>query len=123
MKEPLSKAEELFLQSGIEDDIRQDGRGRLDYRDFTIETGVLPHANGSALLNLGSSRILVGVKLEIGAPLPDKLNFGRILCSVDWSKAQSISAEARQEVEKTSASLSRQLENSLTPSRGINFKQ
>lgn len=115
---PISKAEQIYICDGVEDDIRQDGRGRMDYRDFTIETGVLPQSNGSAMLQLGKSRVLVSVKLEIGAPDPNIPNWGKVFCSVEWCKSSASSSEERIEREMLTASLSRRLERALTPAPG-----
>ena len=48
----LSPFEQAYILSGIEAGVRADGRDRTQYRHFTIETGILPNANGSARLQL-----------------------------------------------------------------------
>jgi len=40
---------------------RYDGRGPLDLRNLKIESGVLPNADGSAYIEMGRNKILVGV--------------------------------------------------------------
>ena len=114
----ISKAERDYIREGVEDDIRQDGRSRMDYRDFSIETGVLAQSNGSAMLKLGASRVLVSVKLEIGSPDPNFPDLGKVFCSVDWCKSSAWSSEERIEREMLTASLSRRLERALTPAPG-----
>ncbi len=55
---------------------------RLDERDlFTprkveIETGVIDKAEGSALVKLGNTKVLAGVKIEVGTPFRDTPNQG-----------------------------------------------
>lgn len=44
----LSPGEIEFITEGIAEGIRVDGRGRLDYRPFGLETGIISQANGSA---------------------------------------------------------------------------
>ena len=44
----LSPGEVKFIKGGVLDDIRADGRARLDFRPLSIETGLLPQTNGSA---------------------------------------------------------------------------
>jgi exosome complex component RRP42 len=44
----LSDGEVRFIRSGVLDDIRVDGRSRLDFRPLSMETRLLPQANGSA---------------------------------------------------------------------------
>ncbi|XP_067931996.1 exosome complex exonuclease RRP42-like [Watersipora subatra] len=65
---PLSHAEKIFIIHGIEDNLRNDGRSRLDYRSFEIETGTVSTASGSARLRLANTDVLVGVKAELGVP-------------------------------------------------------
>lgn len=38
----LSVGEKHFIQGGIAQDLRTDGRRRLTYRPFNVETGVIP---------------------------------------------------------------------------------
>ena len=52
----LSPFEQAYILSGIEAGVRADGRDRTQYRHFTIETGILPNANGSARLQLVCDR-------------------------------------------------------------------
>ncbi|KAM9985422.1 hypothetical protein ACTFIZ_008961 [Dictyostelium cf. discoideum] len=61
----ISPSESLFIQQGVENNIRSDGRNRVDYRNFAIETGEIIHANGSARVKLSQTEVLVGVKAEI----------------------------------------------------------
>jgi exosome complex component RRP42 len=55
---------------------RLDGRGLGDYREIKIEQGIIEKAEGSARVLLGKTEVLVGVKIETGAPFPDTPNDG-----------------------------------------------
>src|SRR4030065_2948725 len=55
---------------------RLDGRGLTDYREFTIEEGLIERAEGSARIRLGKTEVLVGVKIQTGEPFPDTPNDG-----------------------------------------------
>lgn len=55
---------------------RLDGRGVDDYRPITIEHGFVASADGSALVRIGHSAVVCGVKLEPGKPFPDTPNAG-----------------------------------------------
>jgi exosome complex component RRP42 len=50
---------------------RLDGRGLTDHREFQLETGVVGRAEGSARVRLGKTEVLVGIKIEVGAPFAD----------------------------------------------------
>lgn len=40
-----------FIEEGIAQNFRIDGRGRFDFRPFVLETGVVSQTNGSARYN------------------------------------------------------------------------
>ena len=74
----------VALLCGLQEDQRTDGRRRRDYRPMEVETGLVTHAAGSARLRLANTDVLVGVKAEVGEPLPERPRAGRIHFSVDW---------------------------------------
>ena len=90
----ISPSEVDFILKGVDENIRADGRGRLDYRQVVLETGVISQASGSARCRLGEGTdVLVGVKIEIGAIEIDgndeqvveiKSKRGRVVCNVEW---------------------------------------
>ena len=80
----VSVEEKVFLEDGAAKDVRADGRGRAQYREIALETGIISHANGSVRVKLDSTEVLIGVKLEIGVTDPQQPSQGRIECVVDW---------------------------------------
>ena len=59
-------------------------------RNLTVETGLLPQANGSSRLRLitGGTDVLAAVKAEVCEPTPGREKEGRLECSVEcWSSA------------------------------------
>nr|SVE85742.1 EOG090X0CWA [Daphnia pulicaria] len=91
----LSEAEKAFIHHGVQDDLRCDGRTRLDYRPIILETGLVSNASGSARLRLANSDILVGVKVELASPFPDKPKEGRLEFFVDCSANATPEFEGR----------------------------
>lgn len=79
---PRLKAE--TLSSLVKKGVRADGRGLEDFRELKIITDYLPKANGSALVKLGDTQVLVGVKLELGAPYPDAPEEGVLVVSAEF---------------------------------------
>jgi exosome complex component RRP42 len=55
---------------------RLDGRGADEYRKITVEPGFVTTADGSALVRIGDTAVLSGIKLEPGKPFPDTPNAG-----------------------------------------------
>jgi len=62
---------------------RLDGRGLSDIRPLEIKTGVIPKANGSAMVTLGNSQVLAGVKIDKGIPFPDTPDKGLLIVGAE----------------------------------------
>ncbi|AEH24077.1 exosome complex protein Rrp42 [Pyrococcus yayanosii] len=62
---------------------RIDDRGFEDYRPIEIQVGVIEKAEGSALVKLGNTQVLVGIKLDLGEPFPDTPNMGVMTTNVE----------------------------------------
>lgn len=79
MKEPNREYVLELLGKGT----REQERGQYDYREIKIAPGVIPHAEGSAQVDIGSTKVLAGVKLDIGTPMQDKPNQGALATSAE----------------------------------------
>ncbi|MGC2034808.1 MAG: exosome complex protein Rrp42 [Thermoplasmata archaeon] len=55
---------------------RLDGRGADEWRPVSVEPGFVTTADGSALVRMGDTTVVCGVKLEPGKPFPDTPNAG-----------------------------------------------
>ncbi|HIQ30514.1 MAG TPA: exosome complex component Rrp42, partial [Candidatus Caldiarchaeum subterraneum] len=55
---------------------RLDGRRPDELRPITITTNVIEKADGSSLVKMGGTKILTGIKVELGTPYPDRPNEG-----------------------------------------------
>jgi exosome complex component RRP42 len=55
---------------------RLDGRGPDEYRPLVVEPGFVVTADGSALVRIGETVVVAGIKLEPGKPFPDTPNAG-----------------------------------------------
>lgn len=77
-----SAAELAYTLEGAADDLRDDGRSRLDFRAVSIELGVFPQTSGSARVTLGATDVLIGVIAELSTPDAAAPDTGRILVSV-----------------------------------------
>ena len=58
---------------------RIDGRALDEHRPIRIQTGVIPKANGSALVNVGNTEVIAGVKVATGTPFPDTPDKGLLV--------------------------------------------
>ncbi|KAI8006712.1 Exosome complex exonuclease RRP42 [Camellia lanceoleosa] len=91
----LSIDEQHFIQGGIAQDLRSDGRKRLTYRPISVETGVIPQANGSARVKLGATDVIASVKAELGKPSPFQPDKGNVSIYVDCSPTAAPVFEGR----------------------------
>lgn len=66
-------------------DLRVDERKMDDYRQVKIETGVSKNAEGSAIVKLGNTEVIVGVKMKVGTPFPDRPEEGTIIVNAEFS--------------------------------------
>ncbi|KAL5705108.1 hypothetical protein ACHQM5_023452 [Ranunculus cassubicifolius] len=108
----LSIGEKHFIEGGIAQDLRSDGRKRLTFRPISVETDVIPQATGSARIRLGGTDVIASVKAELGKPnylYPDK---GKVSIYVDCSPTAAPVFEGRGG-EELSAELSAALQRCL----------
>ncbi len=71
IKRVISTIEKDYIKNNLEKGNRVDGRDLWEYREFNIKTDTITAAEGSADVSLGDTRILTGVKYDIGEPYPD----------------------------------------------------
>ncbi|MEM1511830.1 MAG: exosome complex protein Rrp42 [Candidatus Jordarchaeales archaeon] len=83
MHDVLSEIERRFIISLANKGRRADGRTLREMRPITIETELIKKAEGSAKVSLGETKVIAGVKAEIGAPFPDEPNKGVITCNAE----------------------------------------
>eukprot|EP01112_Ceratiomyxa_fruticulosa_P006464 TRINITY_DN1726_c0_g2_i1.p1 TRINITY_DN1726_c0_g2~~TRINITY_DN1726_c0_g2_i1.p1 ORF type:complete len:310 (+),score=67.05 TRINITY_DN1726_c0_g2_i1:61-930(+) len=117
----ISPSERNYLEQGVAKGVRVDGRGRLDYRHFTLETGLIVQTNGSARIRLGTTDILVGIKAELGK-MDENTNEGKILCNVECCPSASSEFEGRG-AEYLNAELARALERAFAVSTLLEKKK
>jgi len=72
------------VKEGLDKDIRFDRRKALDYRKIILENNTSKNAEGSATVKIGNTEVIVGVKLELGKPYPDKPDEGTIMVGAEF---------------------------------------
>lgn len=58
---------------------RADDRSFDEYREISLETGVIDKAEGSARVKIGKTQIMIGTKPQIGEPFSDTPNVGVLM--------------------------------------------
>jgi exosome complex RNA-binding protein Rrp42 (RNase PH superfamily) len=79
MAQMTSQSELEYIEQGVEQNIRGDGRKRHEFRAATVETSVLPQCNGSC-------RVTLGFAVDLICSVKVKRKF--ISCIADFSIAQ-----------------------------------
>jgi len=80
VKRVISAIERDYILNNLKKDKRIDGRDLWQYRDIDISVDMVQSAEGSADVSLGETRIISGLKYEVGEPFPDTPNEG--VCTV-----------------------------------------
>jgi len=68
-----------MIQSGK----RSDGRALDEYRKMEFLENYVPKAQGSCLVKLGDTQVLVGIKMDVGEPYPDSPDRGNLSTSCE----------------------------------------
>ncbi|MCD6384134.1 MAG: exosome complex protein Rrp42 [Thermoplasmata archaeon] len=72
----ISELTRQYVYKLAESGKRRDGRVLDQFRDITVQTGVIGTAEGSARVRLGKTEIVVGIKMQPGEPYPDSPDQG-----------------------------------------------
>jgi len=72
---------------------RLDGRRPDELRPITIQTNVVEKAEGSALVTMGGTKILAGIKSDIGSPYSDRPKEGAFTVNAELLPLASTSFE------------------------------
>jgi len=72
-----------YVLSKLRDGERIDGRKFDEIRPIEIQTGLIAKAEGSALVKLGNTMVVAGVKMQPGEPFPDTPDQGIIIVNAE----------------------------------------
>ncbi|MGC8679505.1 MAG: exosome complex protein Rrp42, partial [Fervidicoccaceae archaeon] len=80
----VPKIQKETIVSLLEVGKRADGRGLEDIRKISIVPDYIGKSDGSALVYLGDTLVLVGVKIEPGSPYPDTPDEGVLMINAEF---------------------------------------
>ncbi len=84
-KQITNAIEKEYILSLLKQGRRLDGRGINEFRELKIETNVIGTANGSAIVYLGKTKLICGIKATISNPWPEYPNKGSIFVGIETS--------------------------------------
>ncbi len=80
MTEELHKEiKKNYIMTLLEKKERVDGRAFTDYREISVQPGVVETAEGSALARIGKTQIIAGIKFEIVEPFASDPELGVLI--------------------------------------------
>ncbi len=72
-----------YLTGRLSKGLRDDNRTPFSYRTISIRTNEIPNAEGSAIVELGNTKVLAGIKLDVSEPMRDTPEDGNITTSAE----------------------------------------
>ena len=88
--DPISHIDRDFVSDLLQKGERMDGREFNAYRELEIEANVVPaKAEGSALVRLGDTSVVAGVKVLVGDPYADSPDSGVMMVTAEMSPIAS----------------------------------
>ena len=122
MSSLVTKVRQKQIAQTIDAGKRLDGRTLTDFREIKIEQGLIEKAEGSARVYLGKSQVLVGVKVETGAPFPDTPNEGVMTVNAELVPLASPTYETGPP-DETSIELARIVDRGIRESKAIDTEK
>jgi exosome complex component RRP42 len=119
---PVAKLEQKIVVDLILKGKRLDERTPLDYRPMTIMLGVIDKANGSAEVYLGKTKVVAGVKVEIGTPFADRPDEGILTVNSEFVPIASPTFETGPP-DENSIELARVVDRGIRESKAIDLKK
>ncbi|MEM2282685.1 MAG: exosome complex protein Rrp42 [Candidatus Hadarchaeales archaeon] len=106
----------------VEQGKRVDGRTPTQYRPLSVEVGTIKSAEGSALVRLGETAVLVGVKPKKMPPFPDSPDEGALIVGAELRPLASPTFEPGPP-DENSIELSRVVDRGLRESKCLDFRE
>ncbi len=80
----FSEIDREFIRNLLDKGERMDGRALDEYRPTEVELNVVPaKAEGSALVRMGNTSVIAGVKVLVGTPYPDNPDSGVMMVTAE----------------------------------------
>ncbi|MBD3398644.1 exosome complex protein Rrp42 [Candidatus Micrarchaeota archaeon] len=90
----LREVRKDFLQELLEKGKRFDERELNEWRPVEVQKGAIPNAEGSALAEIGGTKVLAAVKFDIMTPFPDRPEEGVFMTGAEFVPFASPEFEA-----------------------------
>lgn len=79
----LNSVKQKYIKELLNKSMRLDSRNLLDFRSINIQSNLLTNTEGSAQVDLGDTRVLCGIKLQVEEPREDTPDQGNLIVSAE----------------------------------------
>lgn len=83
MQEIVSSVRRDYIADLARQGKRIDARTMDQFRDVSVEVGSIKSAQGSALVTVGKTQVIAGIKVEHAEPFPDKPDSGMLIVNAE----------------------------------------
>lgn len=94
MQEIVSSVRRDYIADLARQGKRIDARTMDQFRDVSVEVGSIKSAQGSALVTVGKTQVIAGIKVEHAEPFPDKPDSGMLIVNAELLPLASPTFEA-----------------------------
>lgn len=101
---------------------RIDGRAFDEVREITIQKDVVQNSEGSAVVTIGDTKVIAGLKMGVGVPYPDSLDEGSLAIGAEALPLAHPEYESGRPSDDE-VELARVVDRSIRESKSIDFKQ
>lgn len=109
-----------YVKNLIKSKYRADKRAFLDHREIKITKDPSKYAEGSTLLEIGNTKVVVGIKMDTGEPFKDSPNKGILITSAEFISFASDDFEAGPPSPEA-IELARVVDRGIRESKAIDF--
>ncbi len=114
--------QKVYIRNLAEKNKRIDGRKLNQYRNLEITPNFISKAEGSAMVQLGKTKVLVGVKLDLGEPFKDTPDKGVLITNAELVPLASPEFEPGPP-DENSVELARFVDRGIRESEAINLSK
>lgn len=111
-----------YVLSKLKEGERIDGRKFDEFRKVEAKVGVIEKAEGSALVKLGNTQVVVGIKMQPGEPFPDTPDKGIIIVNAELVPLASPTFEPGPP-DETSVELARIVDRGIRESEAVDLSK
>ena len=118
----MAYIEREMVQDIVLKNTRADDRRFDEYRNITVEKGVIEKAEGSAKVCMGDTTVIAGIKMEPGTPFEDSADEGVLIVNAEFVPLASSNFEPGPPGEYA-VELARLVDRMIRESKAVDMKK